>query len=860
MATSIEIFKEAVKTSIKDKVAEGSILNSDIAARFYDAADLILSVAAEGGVGLEGAATPSTNPGAPEGKRMWITSTPGTYTNFSGVEVNNGELVFLIDNGTAYTKLVVPVDPVPVTTVQVAGVGKNKLDSSAFVEGNVNSSGTLDAVLPLTGWQRTARVPVVAGTTYTFSAVGFTASSSKYVVFYTASNVYISRVTITTAPPFSFTVPATATNIVINLKEPANAAPTNVQLEIGNAATAYEAYIPPVNAADTIKTNPLAASYLIDSPGNRAFITAMLNNNVTTQNVYSKNILDEENIKVGLVSSSGVILTTAGWLRSDKTPITAGSVYTFSALNYVPSTAKVLAYYTASDVYITRTSVATAPPFTFTPPAGAAYFILNLKEPTDATTPSQMQVENENVATSYVPHRKTVISQILGYDLLSSNSSSAPTTQIQALVNLYPQIYGKLQNFRKRYAGPLNATADDRVKIIMEGDSIFAREMHTTIGPVAPASYPPTFVTNNFGANLFRSLLSLERPVYSRWDKAGTFTETGTWSIETTGWDDAGTRPNDTRLSTTSAAALSFAVAAAYNRFNFVDRTDLAASTSIAIAVTGGAGKVEVKLPGATVWVEANGALLSQLEVAGTRRSNSVYARRVEFRKVGATIGTSVTITLTKPADSTKFLYWGLELISGAKPYIQLVNIARGGNTLAQLTNYIQNDLIERKPNLVLFEIPLLNMVAASQLPSYSVNWVQDFLYGDRAGNTNTWNLKTASNNWVDFEVLCVLPHFARSYFNSDGSMITQSSGYTMAEIWSAVKSFLYEKGDIPFVDMSAAFVREAESGYLGNYYNAFAGSGVNGNTLSSDGVHLNDRGTAVYAKHLCPIFDLNSI
>lgn len=114
MATPTEIFKESVKASIEDKTAEGSILNGDIAARFYDAADLMLAVSAQEAINLEGEATPTTNPGASVGERMWITSTPGTYTNFGGIVIAANEAAFLIDTGSGYNKVTLPT---PATSV-----------------------------------------------------------------------------------------------------------------------------------------------------------------------------------------------------------------------------------------------------------------------------------------------------------------------------------------------------------------------------------------------------------------------------------------------------------------------------------------------------------------------------------------------------------------------------------------------------------------------------------------------------------------------------------------------------------------------------------------------------------------------
>lgn len=840
-------------------------------------------------------AVPATNPGAVEGGRMWVASTAGTYTNFGGIVIGASEAAFLVDTGAAYEKVTIPVSlagyittasvvdnllstsaTVPLSANQgrilaassvsvekkVVSVSKNILDESAIVVGYVTGGGTLDTGGGTTvGWKRTAYTPVLPSTTYTFHAGTFTPSSVKYIAAYTSAHVFISQVGPANANPKTFTTPSNAAYIVMNLKEIANAEPAQLQIELGSVFTSYEPHIPDIIGVLKAAGDVITASALEDTTMNAEYVQDKIADNVTMIDVISStNILDPSLFVINsYVNSAGVITTGSGWMRTGKIPLTAAATYTFSAGVFNYSTAKQIAYFTAADVFISRAVMNTPLPYTFTAPANTAYAYIVIQQPGDPT-PEDLQVEVGSTATPYDPYSVTVVSEIMGVPLAGSATVAPVTAPTTALFNMYPHVYVNMPNFRKKYAGAATATADNHVKILMEGDSIFAREMYTTVGGVVPSAYPPMMVTDTIGARLFRSMKSLERPVYARYDAVGAFTETGTWTTNTSNWDDSATRPSGTRITVSSAATLVFTIEAIYNRFNFVDRTDLTGSTGVVISVAGGAGKMEVMLPGTIVWVEANGAVLSQLETAGTRRGNSVFARRVQFRKVGSGVSTSIAVTLTKPANATTFLYWGVEKMGGAKPYVSLINIARGSNTLSMLTNVMQNDLVERKPDLVLFEIPLVNMYANTPTPTYCANWVQDFLYGDRVGFTNVWNLKTVSNNWADFEVLCVLPHFIQSYFDSSGNPIVGSGGFTCREVWGSVKSLLYEKGDLSFIDMAAAFEREAAVSFLGNYYNATAASTSVGNTFMADGLHPNNKGTAIYEKHLCPIFDINTL
>lgn len=52
------------------------------------------------GFPIMGSAVPTDNPGTPDSPRAWFASEPGTYTNFGGIVIEEGELALLIyDNG-----------------------------------------------------------------------------------------------------------------------------------------------------------------------------------------------------------------------------------------------------------------------------------------------------------------------------------------------------------------------------------------------------------------------------------------------------------------------------------------------------------------------------------------------------------------------------------------------------------------------------------------------------------------------------------------------------------------------------------------------------------------------------------------
>ena len=432
------------------------------------------------------------------------------------------------------------------------------------------------------------------------------------------------------------------------------------------------------------------------------------------------------------------------------------------------------------------------------------------------------------------------------------------------LVNLHQGVYDKLPYFISKYAYGVSKTAEDPCNIVLLGDSLFAREIHTSDKDVIPSENPPMLVTKNIASYLW-SFVQGQKPNYSRYDKTGVFTETGVWEEVTSdaSWDDNGDRPNHIKRTATENGSLSFTTNNPY--FNFIDRVDVDGGAVISVAVAGGDNRILVRLENTLNWVEANGFTFSQRkqDFGGVNNltgfGNTIYQRRVEFKKIGTGVGNDDTITISKPNDTSNFNYWGLEEIAIDKPYTKIINSARGGHKLIDLDNYYEDDLFNKNPHLVILEIPLLNMVTADPSIEYSLNQLQDFVWGDREGNLNENSLKNRSNDWQDFNVLLVVPHHARSHFNSvDGSFLNLTSGHTAQEIYKSIKGLIHSKGDLPVIDMSSAFLNEIDSDYMfSNRYTALASSGITGTGYLNDSIHQNDKGTKVWAKHLCPLLQI---
>lgn len=442
------------------------------------------------------------------------------------------------------------------------------------------------------------------------------------------------------------------------------------------------------------------------------------------------------------------------------------------------------------------------------------------------------------------------------------------TNVVTPWFNKYPNVNEKLKLFFQKYLYSQSETAENKTRIISLGNSLLARHEHTSVLNVVPSENPPTLITKNIMAYLFEKLKGI-KPLYKRYDTVF-FTETGTFATTTNaGWDDNGDIFGTVKASNTDNANVLFTIPTDHDYFNFIDRKhNVTASSNVVVSVGSGNGVVQCRLEGQTAWVEANGFSFSQ--VNGTANAslgvgNTQFQRRIEFKKVSAGIGVAQAITIQNNAASTMFNYWGVELIPNGKRYTQLINVARGGHTFntsgSSLANYVQTDVFDRKPDLVILEIPLLNMVAASVDIETNVNSFIDFVYGDRLGFENALSLKNKSNNWVDFQVLLIIPHHSRVHFATNSKFAVQSNGYTVESIYNAIKGEIIKRGDLPFIDISTVMLSaiDADALYNGDYYTALRSSGITGNGYMNDSLHPNDKGTLIWAKELCPIFFANT-
>lgn len=96
---------ETLKSAIQQVVKTND--NNEITGALLQQSLLTMINSLGFGYQFAGVATPTTNPGNPDTKVFYLTGAPGTYTNFSSIVVNDGELGILKYDGI-WTKLSIP--------------------------------------------------------------------------------------------------------------------------------------------------------------------------------------------------------------------------------------------------------------------------------------------------------------------------------------------------------------------------------------------------------------------------------------------------------------------------------------------------------------------------------------------------------------------------------------------------------------------------------------------------------------------------------------------------------------------------------------------------------------------------------
>ena len=427
--------------------------------------------------------------------------------------------------------------------------------------------------------------------------------------------------------------------------------------------------------------------------------------------------------------------------------------------------------------------------------------------------------------------------------------------------NRFPNVVDKIPNFKTK----LLAQEED-LHIIWIGDSLIAKTDVTHDNGDLKPNLPPSCTNRNTFYNSWKNIVK-NKPDYDRYDSAiNAFTEVGTWAVTSSSEFDSPTWTGEfreqgelTKKSVTANASFAFDWSLdSYEKLNLIHRKGINGTSVATMVITEGINKVEV-LNDSNVWVEANSFVINQFVDPAVATEGSGYAQylgnyRLKLRKKSGAIG-SVTITVSKGNNAETLYFWGTERWNGIT--ILMSNLARAGRYIDTFNDVYLNDIYPRNPDLIMFEIPLVNECSSNLGDEQGIyDDLQDLVWGDRAGNLNANSFKNISNNWADFEVVTIIPHTSSAWLDGDKPTVI-SNGLTAVNVYNRTKNLINYKGDIAFIDMNNVMKREGKKRNR-NYQQALTGNNDQFFpffTFTYDPVHQNDFGSLIWSENLSSIF-----
>lgn len=805
-----------------------------------------------------GVATPSTNPGTPDTRVFYLASTAGTYTNFGGITITDGEIAILKWD-TAWSKdLTGAASSALITELgrKVSGIDAVSIAGMHFTDNQQWLDGTGRSVASMAG--TTGRVAVdpiecAAGDTFVVN-LGYLGWQTNFVV--TAAVVdedynILERFVPATANSFPFSFTITSQSAKYLLLNTTKGGIENYWYYRDNGLIRYldrDIFRADSFVFNTVQTN----------------VTASFSRSGT-------NVLVEFSGNPFVFSTGGVVFKL---FPADATEF--GLNFNALGIYYVDHSVVDGSTY-ASPVYLAASDIK------FMSTSGP--IDLNGKIVIAITTNSNL-VDSGLLNYGAVGH--------LFYDGLTSKIPDIIAEMPVGVRRVFPSgiDYGTLllQKCPKFCAAMRNKNKD--VCLVFTGSSLTQGNRYATERQNA-SELPPALWANDLCGNIFQKLIRMwEGQKYRRYDHAD-LTYTGTWEetndVVVNGthiWDDEA-KNGMTKTTTSSGASVQISVPADAWQFNFIYRSD-SQGGNCTITIAQGNSKMEVW--NGNAWVEANGFVFSMLESAQTStKGNTCWQKRLKMRcknKASGginSIGTAKTLTITKAQDNSRMNVVGFEwskrefmftLINGARR-----NYAWGKWNRSRNLEYFQDtDIWEFKPDLIMAEVTTINWnPSATKDPLEFVNDAKTAYFNEYGTDANS--LYEKSNHYQDCEVAFYGDTQwtgASGEWDSQGNAVFMvvSSAATNApaqyqsdenlgriqnifEVWDAVDNYMLTKmEDYIFIPIIREFQKVAET-YYGSYRAGLSTSGKDGATLTMDATHWNDNGAALATAIISPLFDI---
>ena len=393
------------------------------------------------------------------------------------------------------------------------------------------------------------------------------------------------------------------------------------------------------------------------------------------------------------------------------------------------------------------------------------------------------------------------------------------------------------------------------VTLVQIGDSISTDLNFTDKRP--DANERPPFCTEYNLNSYLEEKLRWKEQKYRRFDYDGVFTDIlggGAASVidESADWFLTGASflfPITKLISGGTNAGVSFKMPSGIRRLSLILHSDAFFATSTQVTIAGGNGKVEVF--NGTSWVEANGYSTSFKETVPIAPGNIVRdnpQKRLKFRSL--TDLTEKTISVQN-VGTGRFGYWGIEY-SPKEFMFTYVCSSKGSHGIDALRLYEEWMVDAYNPDLVLFQCCILNekMGQATRVKTPT----------DFANYFKVYYEALEAKGYLIFPYIvwaATYSHFIDTSGNFlSGVNTTTGNPQTCFDDINYLTKMYEDKG-APILNLFSRFTEigleksDLEGSNL--YDSALVGSGKNGETFLTDGVHLNKVGNEILFRLLEP-------
>ena len=417
------------------------------------------------------------------------------------------------------------------------------------------------------------------------------------------------------------------------------------------------------------------------------------------------------------------------------------------------------------------------------------------------------------------------------------------------------------------------------LEIILLGDSIVGLQSSSGAIPEDEAkSLPPGCQYYHWTWGLYTRIVK-NKPVYNRAD-SDIFTKTGTFEIITSSSNTKLDQPSN--FGEWSVAANTYQCNAAdasvqftwdlskYEKLNIIHSLNPDGAACI-IQIGDGSSSYNGKVLVSTdksYWIEANNFAISQNSnpdnLNETQCQQQGYAlhqrhRRIWMKRVES-ISDTITVTFKKTeADTDRYMYfWGTERWNGYTTVI--TNLGRGGRN-TNLLNMNISDVIDRNPDLVIHSLSLANETAMTLATLQ--DYYNNYFFGGKSG-AQDWEQQRSmlikSENYTKFSYLILMPHGRGSDFVGDTvapATIDNTPQYFRYRIMAKfVKDNMANYENVSVIELFDQMLHEGKRMGM-TFEQTLIGTSTYPGSFTSDGIHLNRLGSAMYTKYLSPLFDL---